>query len=487
MRLGTRLLLFLIPTVSGVMMVYTWWALQQRERVILAEARRETEAYATALAFAVEHAFEDLGARGVQAIIDQVSRQSKIYGILVYGADGGRLLASASIADGLPAPASEVRAVLERGAPLVLDRELAGERVLAVLRPIRRSDGAIRGALEVTQQLHLIEAEQRRIQQRYLLNTLTLLVVLGGVILWLVRRMISRPVTRLVQAARDLGVGKLGHRIPEDLSGELGDLAAEFNLMASRLEKAREELVREGENRLALERRLRQSEKMAAVGKLAASVAHEIAAPLNVISGRAEMLLASGRLSADQERQLRIIVNQIGRISTIVRNLLDFARRREPRRRSIDLAAVLDGAIDFLENELVSRRVRLTKEYTSPIWIHGDPDQLHQVAVNLLLNAIQALETVPGERAITVRACRGETGTAIEVADTGPGLGESSAEQIFEPFFTTKPQGTGLGLAVVRSIVEDHGGTIEASNRADGSGAVFRLSLPLAATPAAHA
>ncbi|GBD32703.1 Sensor protein ZraS [bacterium HR33] len=487
MKLGTRLLLFLIPIVSAVMLVYTWWALEQRERVILSEARRETEAYATALAFTVEHAFEDLGAGGVRAIIDEVSRQSKIYGILVYGPDGVPLLTSASIADALPAPVSQVRSVLDRGVTITLDRELAGERVLAVLRPIRRADGSIRGALEVTQQLDLIEAEQRRIQQRYLLNTVTLLVVLGGVILWLVRKMVSAPVARFAQAARDLGGGKLGHRIPEQLSGELGELAAEFNLMASRLERAREELLKEAENRVALERQLRQSEKMAAIGKLAASVAHEIAAPLNVISGRAEMLLASGRLSADQERQLRIIVNQIGRISTIVRNLLDFARRREPRRRSIDLTAVLDGAIDFLENEFASRQVHVTREYSPPLWLDADPDQLHQVAVNLLLNAVQALEATTGERSITIRARATGAGVEVEICDTGPGIGQGASEQIFEPFFTTKPQGTGLGLAVVRSIVEDHGGTIEVSNRSDGPGAIFRLFLPAVTAPVTHA
>jgi hypothetical protein len=96
-KLGTRLLLALLPTVALVMLLYTWWALKQREAVIVSEARRETEAYATALALAVEHAFEDLGAGGLQGIIDEVSRQSKIYGILVYGRDGHPLLVSAPL------------------------------------------------------------------------------------------------------------------------------------------------------------------------------------------------------------------------------------------------------------------------------------------------------------------------------------------------------------------------------------------------------
>src|SRR5262249_26032394 len=144
--------------------------------------------------------------------------------------------------------------------------------------------------------------------------------------------------------------------------------------------------------RLGLERRLRETEKMAAIGNLAAGLAHEIAAPLNVISGRAELMLKSPTDPTHPDRHLRIIVRQINRITTIVRNLLDCAKRREPRMRDVDLADVLDGAIALLDTELAKSEVALTREESRPLAVRGDADLLHQLFVNLILNAVQSMD-----------------------------------------------------------------------------------------------
>ena len=485
MKLGTRLVLVLAPTVALIMVLYARWALEQREAVIVAQARRETEAYATTLGLVLSQAFEDLGAGGVQGLIDEISREPKIYGILVYGADGTPLRVSSAIPPPVAAPAEEVRRVIRAGAGVTIDREIGGRRVLAVLRPIRDGRGGIRGALEVAEPLWIVQAELSTIQQRYVLNTLTLVAAVTILILWLSRRLVARPVARFVAAVRDVGRGEFGHRISGGTHGELAELTVEFNLMAGRLETARHELLREADERLALERRLRQSGKMAAVGKLAAGLAHEIAAPLNVIQGRAEMLLRGSGHAPDHERQLRIIVGQIGRITTIVHNLLDFSRRREPQCRSTDLCGVLDGVVDFLEGEFANAGITVAREEHRPLWVWADPDLLHQVLVNLLLNAVQALEPMEGARRITVRTNGGNGDgppgartVALEVVDNGPGIPEADRARIFEPFFTTKPRGTGLGLVVARGIVEEHGGSLNAGNVTEGRGAVFRLVLP---------
>jgi signal transduction histidine kinase len=270
----------------------------------------------------------------------------------------------------------------------------------------------------------------------------------------------------------------------------LAELAQEFNRMAEQLEAGRDRATREAEERLQLERRLRETEKLASVGNLATSIAHEIAAPLNVVSGRAQMLRKQETTAAARDRNIAIITDQIGRITLIVRNLLDFARRREPRLEPIDVGQVLDTVVEFLEGEFEASSIRLVREGPGSAWVQGDADLLQQVFSNLLLNALQALQATEQEGRITVcirppHAARNVV--VIDVADNGPGIPEDLLPQVFEPFVTTKRDrtGTGLGLAVARSIVEEHGGRLEAWNRsaARASGAVFRLVLPAASAP----
>jgi signal transduction histidine kinase len=377
--------------------------------------------------------------------------------------------------------------VLREGVAMTLERELDQQRVYSVLRPIRASDGTVIGAFEVAQPLATLRAELTRTRQRFLLNTLTLLTAVSIVILALVRRLVGAPLARFVAAARALGRGELAHRItPDRRSVELAELAAEFNRMAGHLETARADLVREADERLALERRLRESEKLAAIGNLAAGLAHEMGAPLHVIRGRTEMLLRRGDLAEPGRRNLRIIDEQTGRITHIVRNLLDFSRRREPRIGRVDIGAVARGAAELLEPEMEKLGVAFRWEGLPSLWVEGDPDLLHQVFVNLYMNALYALQAVEHERVITCAATSAAGMAQIEVRDSGPGIPGDVLPRVFEPFFTTKPgaHGTGLGLAVARSIMEEHGGTLEVASAGDGasrSGAVFQLRLAAAA------
>jgi len=472
MKLSTRLLLPLVGAITVVMIVFTLWAQLQREGIMVAEARRETEAYATALGLALESAFRDPELSQVQQLIDRLSQERTIYAILVYDIDGTVRFTSASLQRNDAAPPEVVEEAVRTGTAVSFERLMDDQEVFSVLKVFLGSSGAVAGAYEVTQPLSFVQADLDRTRQRFLLNTLTLLIAVAGLTWWLVGRLVSRPLDRFSQAVQVLGRGDLSYRVDDTWSSaELGEVARHLNEMADHLEKARGDLVAETEERIALERRVRASEKMAAVGDLAARVGHEIAAPLQVIRGRADMILRADRGPEDRDRQLRIIVEQIDRITLIVRNLLGFSRRPEPKPTPLDLSKLVESVTEFLEEELGRAGVSLRFENPGPRIAMGDHDLLFQVFTNLIMNAVQAMERHEGDRVLSISIDPGsdDSGGWIHtvVEDTGPGIAGEAISLVFDPFFTTKSgtAGSGLGLAVARSAVEEMGGTIEVENR----------------------
>ena len=478
--LASRLLLPLLVTVVGVMGAFALWALAQRERTMVAEARRETQAYATALGLALDAAFRDPDRSGVPEIVDRITRQPAIYAVVVYDAAGQRLFGPDSLA--VAAPPAPVAGVLASGRPAEFERAEDDVDVFSVVQPILSDDDRVVGAFEVLQPLAFLQQEQARTRVRFLLNTLVLLVAVTAVILWLVRRLVSRPLAGFADGVRALGTGRLDHRVdPGSTIGELADVAVELNRMAAGLEEARGDLVRSTEERLALERHVRHAEKMAMVGQLAAGLAHEVGAPLHVIRGRADLLAKRFETGDPRTRDLRIITGQIDRITGIVRGLLDFARQKEPRFSSVDVVPLADGVIELLDTELRPAGIRARRTGLGTATVRGDRDQLQQVLLNLLLNAVQAVRDHAGERSIEVSvgadASSGHDEVVITVSDSGAGIPEALRERIFEPFFTTKPdgRGTGLGLAIARRIVEEHGGAVTVVAPVEGTRVVVRL------------
>jgi len=243
-----------------------------------------------------------------------------------------------------------------------------------------------------------------------------------------------------------------------------------------------------------MEQELRRRERMAGVGELAASIAHEIRNPLAAISGSVE-LLRSGD-GEDGAKLMDIVLREIGRLDALIRDFLQYARPAAPKLSPVALPPLLDEVAQMLENSLPPG-ARLERQAEPSAVALADPTQLRQVIWNLARNALEALEgegvvrlsasRVPGapQDAAADGRKRGAEGTRsveIIVADTGRGIALADLERIFDPFYTTKPDGTGLGLPTVHRIVESHGGTLQVESQ-PGAGACFRVRLP-AAEPA---
>jgi PAS domain S-box-containing protein len=228
---------------------------------------------------------------------------------------------------------------------------------------------------------------------------------------------------------------------------------------------------------------LHQSEKLAALGSLLAGVSHELNNPLAAIVGQAQMLEEDSAGTEFEARAMKISA-AADRCARIVQTFLAMARRREPQRAPVDPNALVSAAVQLAEYGLRTAGVTVSIECDPQVpAVDGDRDQLHQVLVNLVINAQQALETSDTiDKRLTIRSSVTAAGSvAIDVIDNGPGIAPEVAARIFEPFFTTKPQGsgTGVGLSFSQGIVEAHGGTLTALPIE--SGAFFRIELPPAA------
>ena len=241
--------------------------------------------------------------------------------------------------------------------------------------------------------------------------------------------------------------------------------------------RALEETVRQRTERLM------QSEKVAAMGSLLAGVAHELNNPLTVLSGQAQLMVGHGDAGAD--RRAATIQRAADRCVRIVRNFLALARQQPPARSEVVLKQVVDAALELVAYELRTEGIALTVEVPEGLpLLWADAHQLHQVLVNILVNAQHAMRRQTEPRRLAIRVRHAGARVRVEIADTGRGIPPEVLARIFEPFFTTKPtgEGTGLGLSLCRGIVEDHGGTITVES-VPGRGTTFGIELPVTPPP----
>jgi signal transduction histidine kinase len=356
------------------------------------------------------------------------------------------------------------------------------------MEPIVDSSSKLVGALVLARQGYATFAtiEQRR--NRILTTTAVLVILLSLLVLILVRRSVTRPINELIRRIKEISQGQREQSIETKGRDEVASLAREFNLMCQKLQESHARLVDEQQEKLRLEQELRHSERLASVGRLAAGLAHEIGTPLNIIGGRSEYLLRRPRSPAELEDNLGVIRSQSDRIAAIVRQLLEFSRRREPVFQPIDLFALLDNVKYLLTHQLREKDIRVeTGGLTALPKISADPELLQQVFINLYSNSLHAIG--PGgvikvgaeitDRGITQASPAAGHWLRISFEDNGAGIAPEHIGRVFDPFFTTKDvgEGIGLGLSVSYGIIQEHGGDIHVESE-PGRFTRFIIYLP---------
>jgi signal transduction histidine kinase len=286
----------------------------------------------------------------------------------------------------------------------------------------------------------------------------------------LLARRLTRPLRSLAGGVGAIAAGDYAQRVQPEGNDEVADLAIAFNRMAARL----------GDLHM-LEAQLRRRDRLSALGEVAVGIAHEVRNPLGVISTSAELVKKRGELSPSDGKLLGYVIDEVRRINNLITEFLSFAKPNPPVLLPLKPIDVVKRVAEFCDPELGRQNIALKIEDEVPgAVIEGDRDQLYQVMLNLILNAIDAM--TDGGR-LTIRLFRSGGQLMIAFRDTGPGVPPELQERVFNPFFTTKPNGTGLGLAKAFTILESHRGRIECSSP-PGGGATFMLVLPLMAVRA---
>ena len=350
---------------------------------------------------------------------------------------------------------------------------------------------SVLGVVDVSLSLEALDAQLGDLQRTTLTVGFFVSLVLVGIVGFYTRRYVTKPVARLMEGTQQVAQGNLREDVPVDTSTELGALEYAFNDMAHAVSKARAErlavlqsLEQKVEERTAELRaaqvRMVQSEKLSSLGRLAASIAHEINNPLAGILTYAKLIIRTFEGEGGDPgtvKQLRLIQRETERCTAIVRNLLDFARERPLTLKDMGVRGAIEEALALVSHQARLQNVDIEKDLQDDGQVHADFGQLRQAFINVIINACDAMS---GGGTLAVRTRRGAGTVDIEFADSGCGIAPDHLTKILDPFFTTKDKGTGLGLSVVYGIVERHNGRLEIDSQA-GRGTTVRIRLPLVA------
>jgi signal transduction histidine kinase len=288
---------------------------------------------------------------------------------------------------------------------------------------------------------------------------------------YILAKSLDRRLRMLLEATRRISRGELEHRVDiSDAKGsEFRELGEAFNAMTQNLHRSQRQLV--------------QSVKLAAISELAANIVYEVNNPLTGVLGYTGLLIKSDDIPAEKKELLKTIERETLRAREILKNLLDFARRKPPRLVKTDIGNLIEDTLDLVKGQARLSNVNIVVDSPEGIPVVAmDADEMKQAIVNIINNAFFAM---PGGGSLTIR-CRhdkdmsGKEFVALEFADTGIGIPEAQLDKIFDPFFTTRLEGdgTGLGLSISYMIIRNHGGHIEVESKV-GEGSTFRVLLPV--------
>lgn len=484
MRLTIKITVAVLLGIALIFSTYSYFSIQREREQLKKNLSREARHIGESLRVIVTELWDQ---RGQDEAIDFLRRANRSYSQTVVRWVWVEKDAPEQFQPRVPV--DQLDDLRDEETVALLAASAEGRDYLLTYLPLLVNGGRV-GAIELSEsmdELHDYVQESLRRSASVIgisiVSGLLLMGLLGSI--W-----IDQPMRKLRAQAERIGTGDFTTSVNLPGRDEIAELSTTIERMRGQLAEAREAEQAATTAKFEALEKLRHTERLATLGQLSAGMAHELGTPLNVIAGRAKLICSAGLDTDDVQRSARIIGEQTERMTTIMRQLLSFARRGESRKQQVDLNSVLRSVQPLLEPTAHKQGVELKiVEAAGPLSVEVDSGQLQQVLLNLTLNGIQAMPD-GGELTLTSGTAnrvtppetvvdRDHLWVFLAVQDRGVGIAADKLQHIFDPFFTTKDvgQGTGLGLSIAYGIVEEHGGWIEVESAPD-KGSCFQVYLP---------
>lgn len=453
----------------------SYLTLQNIEQRAQHQMEEDVQLVARAIQLPLGHALEQERSGSVEEALRSAFSINRVYGAYVYDEEG-ELIASVGEFN-LSTDKDRMANLAEQGDRLGEYEEIAGRSVYSYFVPLVDVGGRVNGLLQVSRRASDIRQYLARLRWQAIGFLLITMIVITGLVMYGHHWAIGTHLNHLSDTMARVQSGDLTSRAEPRGPKEIASLSAALNTMLESIVEARAEIIERRQAQVDLEKRLQHAQKLAAIGQLSAGVAHELGTPLSVIDGQAQRALRKDALPEPMADTLHSIRDEVRRMERIVRQLLDFGRRNTLEARVAGLDRVARMAADGVRAICEQAGVTLEVQGARPApAVEVDPTLMERALVNLLRNAVDV--TPDGRVRLSWFVEDDRVGFVVE--DDGPGIEADIVPRLFEPFFTTKGvgEGTGLGLAVVHGIVEEHGGRVDVE-RSPLGGALFRIALPL--------
>ncbi len=507
--LKTKILLSVIIAVVGIEGLFLYLNIRSLSRQMIEKTEEEAFNLSETIRLSIRNAMIKGRRDEYQRIIDDVAQRKGIAEVRIFNKLGEITVSSdkskvGTVVDKQAEACSgchredRAKVLLPSGSKTRI-YEKNNQRLLGLINPIYNEPSCfpchpktlnVLGVLDTTISLEEFEKQKADVYRQMTTTGLITVLLLSFLLSLLISRFVNRPIDKLLAATKKAADGNLDQTVSIRTYDELGELSESFNNMIAELRHSRDAIegwtqtlehrVQERTRELQqVQDQLIHAGKMAALGELAAGVAHEINNPLTGVLTFSSLLLKKVDENHPWRRDLETIVQQTSRCRNIVKGLLDFARQRKPDKKQWDIHTLIDRTISLVEKQARFQNIQILKDFKTDLpSLFLDGDQIQQVFMNIILNAGDAMAGKAGTLRIKTESRDGKA--EISFTDTGPGISRDHLSKLFDPFFTTKEtgKGTGLGLAISYGIIQSHGGDIQVESEA-GKGATFRVKLPI--------
>ncbi len=484
--LTTRVIVFCITLVTVGVTACSYIYLKREQSQIIKSARDNTELLLGTIERSIFNSMRIGNTQDVQIILEMVGQSHKLTGVRIFHPQGIVLKSSRPQEVGKPVDDTDYQLFINDRESGVANVPGEGE-VFMMQKPIYNDEAChichgynshIIGILSVSYSLAETKKRMMEATQLFFFSTIAIVGFLSVGISLVMLKFVKKPLNRIVENMSRVEQGDLSVRMKADSKDEVGQLIVSFDSMVDKLDQAKREL--EAYHFQQMER----ADRLASIGEMAAGIAHEIKNPLTGIAAAITIIRDAFPPEDDLNGIAAEVLEQVSRLDKTVNDLLFFGKPAPPEPVSADVNRILEKTMLFAAQHRGGKNIEkvLNLQHDLPA-VCVDPKQIQQVFLNLILNAVQAMQD-GGLLTITTSlvARPNHQVVSIAIADTGPGIPPQILEKIFTPFFTTKAQGTGLGLAICHKLVEQHNGKLAVASE-NGAGTVFTIELPPATMP----